>query len=176
MLKLIRNKKIYRIELAKILKISIIFLLGFISANLVSFYFVYGLENPFLMGFGFSEISSSEAPFDFIQESQIQVYQDKIIININDASISRYAPTGSMKPVLDKGANGIRIKPNSEEDIHIGDIITFKKGSNFIVHRVIDKGTDNQGTYFITKGDNNSIDDGKIRFKNIEYITIGIIW
>lgn len=161
-------------QIDKILKISIIFLLGFLSANLVGYYLVYGLETPLnYLGFG---NNSNKSPFDFVKEEQIQIYNDKIIIYIDDASLSRYAATGSMIPVLDKDSNGIRIKPKSEQDIHIGDIITFKQDNHLIVHRVIDKGTDEQGIYFITKGDNNSESDGKIRFNNIEYITIGVIW
>tara|TARA_Y100000310_G_C20614122_1_gene779663 strand:+ start:453 stop:974 length:522 start_codon:yes stop_codon:yes gene_type:complete len=169
----------------KIIKISIIFLIGFLSANLLSFYFVYGLETPlsfnnFSLFNGSASNTNDSAPFDFIDEDQIKIYDDKIIIYIKDASLSRYAPTGSMLPLLDEGSNGIRIVPDSEQEIHIGDIITFDQRINgqdyLIVHRVIDKGTDSEGVYFITKGDNTSIDDGKIRFKNIKYITIGVIW
>jgi signal peptidase I len=81
-----------------------------------------------------------------------------------------------MEPLLDENSNGIRIIPKSEEDIHIGDIISFEKNKDLIIHRVIDKGVDNNGTYFITKGDNNNVSDGKIRFEDIRYITIGVIW
>ncbi len=144
-------------------------------ANIVNLYFISGFEMPLSLDyFGFSENPS--APFDFINEEQIKIYNDRIVIFIDGASISRYAPTGSMKPVLDKGSNGIRIVPKSEKEIHIGDIITFRKDNYLIVHRVIDKGTDSEGVYFITKGDNNDISDGKIRFKDVEYITVGMIW
>lgn len=163
-------------NLNKIIKISIIFLLGFLSANLVSFYFVYGSEMPLsLLNLSFNTDNHS-APFDFVKENQIQIFEDKIIINIEGASISRYAPTGSMLPVLDQGSNGIRIIPKSESEIHIGDIITFEQDNMLIVHRVVEIGTDSKGTYFITKGDNNNINDGKIRFENIKYLTIGVIW
>jgi signal peptidase I len=127
-----------------------------------------------ILGINFNE--NIEAPFDFIKENQIKVYDDKIIIYVDDASIGRYAPTGSMKPVLDEGSNGIRIKPESEKDVHIGDIITFREDNYLIIHRVVDIGTDNEGTYFITKGDNNNVVDGKVRFEDIEYITIGMLW
>jgi len=161
----------------KIIKISIIFLIGFICANFVSFYFVYGFEIPFSFNnFSFTLVDNDSAPFDFVDESQIKVYDDKIVINISGASLSKYAPTGSMKPLLDENSNGIRIVPKSEKDIHIGDIITFKQDNYLIVHRVIDAGTDSDGVYFITKGDNNNINDGKVRFENIKYITIGVIW
>lgn len=153
----------------------LIFLIGFLFANMINFYLVYGLENPFSNNIFFNN-NSKEAPYDFIKEDKIEVFQDKVIIHIDGASLSRYAPTGSMIPVLDEGSNGIRIKPRSEEDVHIGDIITFEKENELIVHRVIEKGIDEKGIYYITKGDNNDIVDGKTRFKDIKYITIGILW
>lgn len=160
----------------KLIKISIIFLLGFLSANLVGFYFVYGSEMPLgLFNLSFNSDNNS-APFDFVKENQIQIFEDKVVINIEGASISRYAPTGSMLPVLDQGSNGIRIIPKSESDIHIGDIITFEQDNMLIIHRVVKIGSDSEGTYFVTKGDNNNINDEKIRFKDIKYITIGVIW
>ena len=158
-----------------IIKVSVIFLVGFLSANLINLYFISGFEIPLSLDyFGFSKNLS--APFDFIDEDQIKIYDDRIVIFIEDASLSRYAPTGSMLPVLDNGANGIRVQPSSEDKIHIGDIITFKRDNYLIVHRVIDIGTDSEGVYFITKGDNNSISDGKVRFKDVEYLTVGVIW
>jgi len=160
----------------QIIKISIIFFLGFLSANLMGFYFVYGAEMPLNLFNLSSNSDNNSAPFDSIKENQIQVFEDKIVINIKGTSISRYAPTGSMLPVLDQGSNGIRIVPKSEDEIHIGDIITFEQDNMLIVHRVVEIGTDDKGIYFITKGDNNNINDGKIRFENIKYLTIGVIW
>jgi hypothetical protein len=58
----------------------------------------------------------------------------------------------------------------------VGDIVSYRKGESLIVHRVIEKGVDEEGIYFVVKGDNNSISDGKIRFEEIEYITVGVIW
>ena len=141
-------------------------------ANMVNLYFISGFESPFSYIMG----SNVSAPYDFVDEDQIEIFKDKIIINLEGASLGRYAPTGSMIPLLDENANGIRIEPKSETDIHIGDIITFQDGRNLIVHRVVDIGSDEKGTYFITKGDNNDISDGKIRFKDVRYITIGVIW
>lgn len=164
-----------KMNINKALIFSMIFLLGFISANLLAFYFVYGLESPFPVNFS-SFSPNNQAPSDFVNENQIQIYDDKIVINVEGASISKYAATGSMKPVFDENANGIRVVPKSEEDIHLGDIITFEQDGNLIVHRVIEKSTDSEGVYFITKGDNNNISDGKVRFKDIRYLTIGIIW
>ena len=98
------------------------------------------------------------------------------MINVREASLSKYAATGSMKPVFDENANGIRIVPKSEDDINVGDIVTYQSGDSLIVHRVIEKNKDKDGVYFIIKGDNNTISDGKIRFKDIKYVTIAVIW
>lgn len=162
-------------KLNNLLKVSMIFLAGFLFANLLGYYFASGLENPFLNGFVFNS-SSASTPSDFVKENQIEVYADKVVIKVKNAGIGRYAPTGSMEPVLDENSNGIRIIPESEEQINIGDIITFEKNNELIIHRVIEKGIDKNGTYFITKGDNNDITDGKIRFNEIKYLTIGVIW
>jgi hypothetical protein len=155
----------------KILIYLIIFWIGFLSCVLLSF---SGKEIP--LGLGLSLNPNSEAPGDWIKESQIHVYENAIVIDVDGASISRYAPTGSMKPVLDESSTGIRIKPTSEDQINIGDIITFEQNGELIVHRVVDKGQDGDGAYFITKGDNNNVTDGKVRFADIRYITIGILW
>tara|TARA_Y100000310_G_scaffold188555_1_gene188515 strand:- start:2150 stop:2632 length:483 start_codon:yes stop_codon:yes gene_type:complete len=116
------------------------------------------------------------APSDWVDEEDIILFEDMILLKISGSSISNYAPTGSMRPLFDKGANGIRIIPEFEEDVTIGDIVSFKLGNNLVVHRVIEKGIDEKGVYFITKGDNNNVSDGKIRFKDIEFVTVGVIW
>jgi hypothetical protein len=165
---------VFGMRMNKVIKISIIFLIGFLSANLVNLYFVSGFERPF--SFDYFGFSSLDAPFDWIDEGQIKIYSDKVVIDVADVSISRYADTGSMLPVFGAGANGLRIVPKNEEEIHIGDIISFREKNYLIVHRVVDKGVDSQGVYFITKGDNNDVSDGKVRFDDIKYKTIGVIW
>lgn len=150
----------------------LIFFIGFFScATIFSFLFFSNGEIPF-------SISGSVAvsPSDWLKNENIRLYEDKIIIYIDNASLSSYQPTGSMKPVLDSGANGIRIKPENVHDIDEGDIISFRKNGMLIVHRVVTKGVDEEGIYFITKGDNNNYSDGKVRFNDIEYITIGVLY
>ena len=116
------------------------------------------------------------APYDFIKEGQIITYKDRIILEIEDYSLSRYAPSKSMVPVLDSGANGIGIKPKSEDELHVGDIITFRQDDDLIVHRIVEKGIDKDGWFFITKGDNNNITDGKIRFSQIDSVLVALIY
>jgi len=117
-----------------------------------------------------------KAPSDFISEDKIFTYPNKVVLEIEDYTLSRYAPTKSMVPVFDAGANGIGIKPKSEDVLHIGDIITFRQGEDLIIHRIVEKGIDREGCFFITKGDNNNITDGKIRFEQIDSVLVALIY
>jgi len=165
--------KILLIVLSVFLLISV-FSLGFFSYPLLVGYISGELEAPFsLLSVTGKTISS---PSNFIERENILVYPDKIVIALKDATVSSYEDTGSMEPILDSNSNGIRIKPEFENEIQVGDIVSFRQNGFLIVHRVIEKGIDSQGVYFITKGDNNNFKDGKIRFQDIEYITIGILY
>ena len=66
----------------------------------------------------------------------------------------------SMEPTLQTGDLVLVVKV-PPEDIHVGDIIVYKKpNGTFIIHRVIKiKHVDNQ-PYYVTQGDNNPIPDG----------------
>lgn len=158
-------------------------ILAFLAGILVCLMFLYSisyvqLENPLQVG-GFKQVSTLQegsSPSDWVSNENIELYNDKIVLKIADASISNYANTGSMRPTLDAGHNGIRIQPKSAEEIQIGDIITFSRNNELIVHRVIEKGEDEAGFWFITKGDNNLQSDEKIYFKDIKYLTIGVLY
>ena len=162
----------------KFQKIELILILLILFVNL---FFLIFLKNPAIVSglFFYESINNNynmRAPHDFVNPEDIEVYPEKIVINIKNYTISKYKDSGSMIPVLGEGANGVGITPKSEKDIHIGDIITFKQGNSFIVHRVIEEGIDDYGIFFITKGDNNDFDDGKIRFSQIESVLVAIIY
>lgn len=159
----------------KFFELSLVFLIGFFSCALMGFLYS-GAEFPLNAGVLIGNSGNTDAPGDWIQEKNIHVYDNAIVIDVNDATLSRYAATGSMVPLLDENSNGIRIVPENSEQIEVGDIVTFEKGSDLIIHRVVEKSTDEQGVYFITKGDNNSVSDGKARFGDIKYVTVGVIW
>lgn len=150
----------------------LLFLAGFLAGALV---FALAPTNQIEIPFAYQS-TEVRAPGDFISSQDIKVYDDRIVIYVDNAQLSRYADSGSMLPVLSEYSNGIKIKPLSEEDVNLGDIITFKDGDNLIVHRVIEKGIDSEGIYFITKGDNNPVNDGKIRFSQIDSKTIMLIY
>lgn len=119
------------------------------------------------------------SPHDRIKDSQIHIYQNRIIIDIENANYARYADTNSMDPILDNGATGIEIIPTNKDEIKVGDIITYQPDwtNNLVVHRVIYIGEDEHGWYCYTKGDNtSSIDPGRIRFNQIKYLLIGVLY
>jgi len=119
------------------------------------------------------------SPYDRISENQIHVYSDKIIIDIGDASWASYADTNSMDPILDYGANGLELIPQSENDLFIGDIVAYesKITNDLIVHRIIDIKEDESGKYFTLKGDNNRITDPeRVKFSQIKYVLIGVLY
>jgi len=154
----------------------LVFLLGFFSCAL----FIFSIsssssEIPFGTGFIVSDYLE-RAPSNWLDEEDILIFDDKIVLKLGGATLSSYTDSGSMSPTLDKNANGIRIVPKSEKDIEVGDIISYRFAGILIVHRVIEKAIDDDGIYFVVKGDNNLIGDGKIRFKDIEYVTVAVIY
>ena len=126
----------------------------------------------------FSQLPERSSPFDRVKEDQIEVYDDKIVINLKNAEWAKFTDTNSMDPVIDAGANAIEIRPVSEEDVHVGDIISYDDGNgDIIIHRVADIGNDQYGWYAITKGDNApTADAGKVRFYQVERVVAVIIY
>jgi len=119
------------------------------------------------------------SPYDWITERNIHVDKDRVIITIDNAQWSKFTDTNSMDPVIDAGANAIQIIPESADQIHVGDIVSYnsKYTDGTTIHRVVEIGYDKEGWYCIMKGDNNSRNDpGKIRFDQIKRVTIAIIY
>jgi hypothetical protein len=134
--------------------------------------FVFGTS---VTGFLVSDLGISR-PADFVDEDNIKADDKSITFFIDNPVLSRYLDSESMAPVLGKNATGVGFRPSSPANISVGDIVSFYQGDKIIVHRVIEKGIDEQGVYFITKGDNSDIDDGKIRFSQIDSVLVAIIY
>ncbi|MFH1073411.1 MAG: signal peptidase I [Nanoarchaeota archaeon] len=162
--------------LKKLIIILIAFLCGALATSLYAGYSQGNLAYP--LGTVFDTVEKN-SPGDWINEDQVYIYDSRVVINVKDAKWAAFSDTNSMDPVLDMGANAIEIIPKSEDEIAVGDIISytssFQEGS--IIHRVIEKGTDSQGTYFILKGDNNpSPDPEKVRFSQVRRVLVAIIY
>jgi len=157
----------------KAIFVIIIFALGWLSSSLLVS--SAGLEMPFGL-FGVKEVDS---PFNHVKKDQIHVFQDRIVIDLENARWAEFTDTNSMDPVLDAEANSLEIVPSSVEDIHIGDIVVYDPDGydGLIIHRVVDMDYDSEGWYATVKGDNlTRSDPEKVRFDQIEGVLVGIIY
>ena len=76
--------------------------------------------------------------------------------------------TNSMEPNIHSGDIVIE-KKYSESDLNIGDVVTFEQNGENITHRISDIEEDNSEKKYITKGDNNNIEDSqKITYDEIQ--------
>ena len=116
------------------------------------------------------------SPGDWIKEEQITLSDNSVSVEINGAAIAKFANTNSMDPIIDEYSSGIEIKPEYPQQIKKGDIIVYDKGEDKnIIHRVVDIGSDEQGIYYLVKGDNNDvIDQVKVRFLDIKFFTFWV--
>lgn len=155
------------------------------NQDLKTFYIIGGKSEdasklkPIVSSLFDSDPEEVSSPSDWIKENQIFVYNDKIIINLKDAEWAAFTDTNSMDPIIDSSANGIEVIPKSEKEINVGDIASYKSdyADGIIIHRVIQKGADKDGVYFIMKGDNlPNPDPGKIRFKQIQRVLVAVIY
>ena len=116
-------------------------------------------------------------PQDRVSERDIEVYPDRVVIELDGVQWARFADTNSMDPVLDQGANALQVVPKSMDEIEVGDIISYRRGERTIIHRVIEKNIDEQGWYVIVKGDNNpQPDPDRVRFEDITRVVIAIVY
>lgn len=118
-------------------------------------------------------------PKDRVMEDQIRVSRNKVVIDIDNIYWGYMLDSNSMDPLLDEGTTVLTVKPSGPNDISIGDLLVYKANlSEYnIVHRVINISADDEGIFFITKGDNNPYDDPfRIRFNDVVAIVIGIIY
>jgi len=161
------------------LALLLVFSLGWLSANIYTSLSVGEAEKPLSLTSLFNGNVERYSPGDHVQEKNIHVYDDRIVIDLKGASWSSYTDTNSMDPVIDVDANGLEVRPTSPQDIKIGDVIAFRTRytTGIVIHRVVDTGQDNQGWYAKTKGDNNpTVDPGKVRFKDITGVLVGVIY
>ena len=160
----------------------LVFILGWTASSLVA----SGSASPdaesavgFISSFFGTDAVERQSPHDWIEESKIHVGQKQVIIEIENAEWAKFTDTNSMDPVIDQGANALQIVPVSTDDIHIGDIISFTSeyASGTIIHRVVEIGSDGDGWYAVTKGDNLAYKDpGKVRFDRIKRVLVAVIY
>ena len=119
------------------------------------------------------------SPSDRIKESDLEVFNNKLIINIKNPNWRKFIDSNSMDPLIDENSTTIEISPKNEEEIKIGDIIAYNIDDvdYALVHRVVEIGNDEEGIYFLTKGDNYYKNDPyRIRFQQIEGVVVGVLY
>lgn len=149
-----------------------VFIVGFVSSA-----FLYGMG--FAVGAPVTAGAVDEMPGNHIKENQIDVYEDRVELSVSDVEWARFKDTDSMVPFFDTGVNALQFVPESPDSIQEGDIISYRTPASDtrIIHRVVEKGTDEKGVYFIVKGDNNPVaDPSKVRFEQVERVLFAILY
>ena len=92
--------------------------------------------------------------------------------------------SGSMFPSYSVGDLAL-VRKCSANEINVDDVIEYQRKDFSVIHRVVDKYVKDDKTYFITKGDNNNVEDadpvkedqivGVVFFK-IPYLAYPTIW
>ena len=123
-------------------------------------------------------------PYNFHDKNIFIDYKEnyiKIEIPRRNFSVLNVLATGSMRPTISDFSEVITINP-TESDLRIGDIIIFdcteRNDSKNILHRIINIKQENGTQRYITKGDNNDVNDWDC-MTSIQDITgkvIGIIY
>ncbi|MBR3163417.1 MAG: signal peptidase I [Clostridia bacterium] len=91
---------------------------------------------------------------------------------IHDYSLFGYKAyvitTNSMEPSIKEG-DAILTKKPKENDLKEGDVITFDRDNKSITHRIIRVDQENNTSYYVTKGDNNNVEDKeKITYDQVD--------
>jgi signal peptidase len=73
----------------------------------------------------------------------------------------------SMNPVLYPG-DVVITRVSSPEKIQVGDIIRFHRDGIDVVHRVVEVQNNNSTLVYITRGDNNNVDDSPVIANQLE--------
>lgn len=96
--------------------------------------------------------------------------------NINIFRYKSYIiTTNSMEPSIKVG-DVVVTKSIKEKDLKEGDVITFRDNQEVITHRIVKIDNVDNMNYYITKGDNNNVEDQKkVVYSEIEGKSILII-
>jgi hypothetical protein len=133
---------------------------------------------PALQLTGSSVLIPDSSPSDWIKEDQIKVYKNSVVLDLEDPLWVGFSPTNSMTPLLDHNSHGIEIKPDSEDDLNIGDVVAYTnpKG-DVVIHRIVEISEDKNGKYFTFQGDNVPYEDPyKVRFNQIQGVLVAVIY
>lgn len=77
--------------------------------------------------------------------------------------------SSSMQPSIHEGDVVIIKKINTKEEVKEGDVVSYEKDGQIITHRIINISENNGKIQYVTKGDNNNVEDlSRIGFEDIQ--------
>ena len=163
-------------------RIIVIFMALFILVSFVAFIVLVSADK---------EIIVSEC--NKVKNGNIRVYDDKVIITKDLYKVHTFFKRmESMYPTITESS--IVLYSTNISEICVGDIViynitetcteeeikkTFKspEGVELVLHRIVEEGIDENGVYYITKGDGNKINDPcKVHADNINAIVVGVFY
>jgi len=119
------------------------------------------------------------SPHDWIAEEDIHIGATGFSVDVANPQWAKFTNTNSMDPFIDENSHAIQIFPQSTDDIHVGDVVSYEHPyapNAVLIHRVIEVGDDGEW-YAILKGDNNTqADPGKVRFDQIRRVLVAVIY
>jgi|SRR3989344_3902087 len=117
------------------------------------------------------------SPSNWVKEEQIKVFKDQVILDIPGATWAKFTDTNSMDPFIDENSNAIEIHPVNPDSIQIGDVISYQTSYGILIHRVIEKNEDENGFYYLVKGDNNTIRDPfQVRYEDVKGVVVAVVY
>jgi hypothetical protein len=129
-------------------------------------------------GVNYRAVHPDKQPSDHLFFDEMLLYNSKLVINRTNLTYARVKATGSMRPTVSDDSIIIGLDDFTEEDLRVGDIISFTtpKGGR-VLHRIVTTKTVNETLFYITKGDNvDRRDSYKTTFDDINYVAVGIIY
>jgi len=119
------------------------------------------------------------SPTGSYPQSSVVAYADRVVIKEPGlVLLKNVADTNSMDPVFDFGHTLIARKEGFHNELKPGDIVVYHAGSGkYIVHRIIEIKTDEQGKLYTLEGDNNTRPDAYlVRDIHIKYLIAGVAY
>lgn len=126
-----------------------------------------------------SDLETLEADVARVQEQIARVREEIRELVAQRAIIPKpykdeVACTGSMEPAI-TCLDRITFRKVGDLDLEVGNVVTFEDGDDLILHRIIAIAESPTETYYLTKGDNNLLDDGLwLRRSELVEVVVGI--
>lgn len=128
----------------------------------------------------FSNPEDVPSPSDTLSDDQIHVMSDRVEIDIAGVIPVVFTDTNSMDPVIDFGTTALELTITDPNELQVGDIVSYvtpRAPGTTVVHRIVEIGEDEEGLYFIFKGDNNpTTDPDRIRADQLQRKVIGLLY